>query len=680
MKKFINLLIRFWRWLLKLLGLYEEETIKEKKIMDLHFKTNETYRGVKNNPASKTFIFDNQFDCAKRVVEWLASDEPRSNYAIIQGYPQSGKTGAMIAIANIILCDKLYVKSKLGIRRIIYITGSNSKGLKGQTEERFKNLLTYTVEELKEKGISVEFKKNSDLKNENIQFDRTKRTPDLSDSLIFIDESHFATNETKNVLPKWLTNNGINFMRNEPQLMDKNVYMVSVSATPYAETGADTMRVKGTFELVPANGYNYNWNFNLLGITERERTDPTAVLNNLKKCCEHLKEIEDKTGVCKCIIARINSGRNNRGKLMDIIAPELEQYFDISEFSLDEGGTDVNNLENKIMSYCGSEQFDRNPNKYLMIYIKGILRMGMSLRDSVKEHIGAIYDVTAPAITAGKTTIATTEQGLLGRICGYWNYTGDILAMIPEEHQDVLHWAKELYDENGEYIDKEELVFRLRNGEVPSRSAGRKSVGKKRTDLDVDCDQGIVHIDITDWLNEKIRNNVTCDVKSKNHKGSVRKTTLHFTENFFEEKCHNATSIYRLFAAEHHEALDGILGRTFDSDEWLTFDKSETPVDYYNAPINFIQTKWYDENLKQVIVNSDLKSGIKITEAYRGNNTIGARCFAVSLRVPKLENPTDEKRLIMDIRQGVIVKKKPKKTRDRIRIPVKDTDLSKDVA
>lgn len=677
----INIFIRFWRWLLQLLGLYEEDIIKEKNKMDLQFKTNETYRGAKTDPTSKTFIFDNQFDCAKRVVEWLASDEPRSNYAIIQGYPQSGKTGAMIAIGNIILRDKLYTKSKLGIKRIIYITGSNSRNLKDQSEVRFKNLLLYTVEELEEKGISVEFKKNSDLYKENKQFDFTKRkTTDLSNSLIFIDESHYGTNSITTVVQRWLMNNGINFMRNEPQLMDKNVYMVSVSATPYSETGADTMQVKGTFELVPADGYNYNWDFNLLGITERERTDPTAVLCNLKKCAEHLKEIEEKTGTCKCIIARINSGRNNRGKLMDIIAPELEQYFDIREFSLDEGGTDVNNLESQIVAYCGSEHFERHPNKYLMIYIKGILRMGISLRNSVKKYVGAIYDVTSPALGSGKTTIATTEQGLLGRICGYWDYAGDILAMIPEEHQGALNYSKKIYKKNGEYVDKEAVILGIRSGEISPKAAGIKSAGKRRTNFEVDCDQGIAHIDITDWLNEKIHNNITCDVKYRNNNGHVRKTTLHFTENFFDEKCHNATSIYRLFAAEHHEALDYILGRTFDKDEWLSFDKSETPVEYYNAPINFIQTKWYDENLKQVIINSDLKNGIKITEAYRGNKTIGARCFAVSLRVPKVENPTDKKHLIMDIRQGVITKKKPKKSRERIRIPVKDTDLTKSVA
>lgn len=55
----INIFIRFWRWLLKLLGLYEEETTKEKNKMDLQFKTNETYRGAKTDPTDeKRLIMD----------------------------------------------------------------------------------------------------------------------------------------------------------------------------------------------------------------------------------------------------------------------------------------------------------------------------------------------------------------------------------------------------------------------------------------------------------------------------------------------------------------------------------------------------------------------------------------------------------------------------------------------
>lgn len=170
-------------------------------------------------------LYPNQIKCAINGIKMFDSNLPRPNHLVVQGKTQAGKTGVLTSM--IMLIGELKIEEAMSINTIYYITGDNGCGLLKQTNERIKHCFTAN-------GIKCEFKsqKNSDLKkdisNEQV----------LTNVLIFIDESHYGVSSEKNILIKWLESKHIN-MHNDIELVEKSVYIVSNSATPYGEIISD---------------------------------------------------------------------------------------------------------------------------------------------------------------------------------------------------------------------------------------------------------------------------------------------------------------------------------------------------------------------------------------------------------------------------------------------------------
>lgn len=397
------------------------DTIREKGDFSIFRKTKEPY--------------DNQIDCALDILCTFSNKRPRHNYVVVKGNTQSGKTGVFVSLINIIYGLKLS-ESYLNINKIFYITGDNSVQQKKQTTESLEGCLA-NIEVMAANGLKVILLKRSDMSKktwEKIAEENNISSTDINNSMFFIDESHYGSGQEKNVLIKWLGNGGLT-LRNDSDLIKKNVYIISNSATPYPEIESDLADTKQYVFYKPGNGYKGLWDFKYDFIEKDIFTcDNETVETYLKKWYKHLESIERERGKVKCVVARITFAKYR--KYQDII----DKYFDVIQIDSSGGTIDYQKMECAIMSYCkdgfGRTKFNSRKKKFLMVIVKGGLRMAVRINEDVKDLIGPIYDYTAT-----KENVTATEQGVWGRLCGYRNKNGeykDTIICVNRSHGEAL--------------------------------------------------------------------------------------------------------------------------------------------------------------------------------------------------------------------------------------------------
>lgn len=357
-------------------------------------------------------LSDNQIDCAKTVIRAFDSEYPKTNYVLVKGQAQAGKTGVLFAMVNII--NRLRLKETLNISTIVYITADNSKGLVSQQYGRSEKSLV----EFSDDDVKIVFLKRSDFKNYKT------RVSSIDNSIIFIDESHFGTSKEENLLPQFLFHYGIDYLKNT-NLEDHNIRIISNTATPYAELESDKVESKITVFLEPADGYIGILDFaqNVVSLTRNafdRRIADTTLPKLFSDVHKYLSEIEDRKLVVKCAIFRA-CGRRDLSNIYKYAGDK----FDVYEFDTSRGSAlDYDNLWNKIDLYCMTGR-GRTPGRYLMVVIKDAMRMGISIREkedhnTTKNRIAVLYDYPSDRYKPD-----VTEQGLLGRMCGYRDQEDD---------------------------------------------------------------------------------------------------------------------------------------------------------------------------------------------------------------------------------------------------------------
>lgn len=363
-------------------------------------------------------IYPNQMRCAIRGIEKFDSNLPRPNHLVVQGKTQAGKTGVLTSM--IMLIAELGIENAMEIDTIYYITGDNGCKLVKQTEERISHCFTAN-------GIKCEFKclKNSDLKKD------IGNGGVLTKAIIFIDESHYGTSKEENILIKWMESKGCN-MHNDRELVEKNVYIVSNSATPYGEINSDCGKYKSYIALETED---WNGEKGYVGFKEYDEKNCIVPVSsqinkgNIESVCEGLSnrlgEIFEKTGKRKCGIIRMTK------ELFKSHHVVLERYFHIERFFATNDNINYAEIENKMEHDC--EVWD----KPMVFVVCGAYRMGVSIPAYCKKNIGFVFDF---ASGSGKTNVITTEQGLMGRVTGYWKTDDwcDMTIYINEKHYKGL--------------------------------------------------------------------------------------------------------------------------------------------------------------------------------------------------------------------------------------------------
>ncbi|MDE7389861.1 MAG: DEAD/DEAH box helicase family protein [Lachnospiraceae bacterium] len=374
---------------------------------------------------SAGFIHQEQLEAAKEVVCELAANIVRTNHVILVAKMQSGKTGTCNAITNMIMTTAL--RKELAVKRVLFITGMNDCGLANQTYERVleqvipatdSNIYDGTKATAKNKNCKYYVLKNSNLK---------KFTEDINGSLIFIDEAHFGSKE-RNVLTKFMLSKGIDW-KNKNSLISNNVYIVSVSATPFEEIISDTAECKPMVILKTSDNY--------VGVSEyiekglihqatKNDIDDGSIFSYIEDAYERMEENSEK-GIVIVRTRKFDAFYAN--KFITDNFDIHEMYASGSKIEYDKlndimtSMVEKNNANNKAdYTFDRAQsalvaQGEKTPSvakveiKPLLVLIKGAFRAGITITRKAKDLIYMIYDYSAGA--------DTTAQALLGRMCGY---------------------------------------------------------------------------------------------------------------------------------------------------------------------------------------------------------------------------------------------------------------------
>lgn len=412
-------------------------------------------------------IYQNQIDGAKHILQvFLGIGQNQSNYVIAKGMTQSGKTGTYAAVFYAIHNDTTgtFKKHLFGgtAPQLCVITGDNQIQSKLQNERRLWNLVGCQDTEI--------FKKNSDLRKDI----EKKRQQHAKNTIIVIDESHYGSCDFNNVLNQWLIMNGIVGMTNNQQhQIDNNIYIISNSATPYGEIRSDDAETKYHYTIPHGESYVGYPHLASVFTTHEETKTVDAISSALEEINSHLTSLqikEDNFIQRKIAIARITSKQQT-----DVTIPD---NFYVVPFVSNKNETNINynKMYQTILAYATGvlnkrtkkisfEYFYDNAllnekktvqegrfelteeeleilgqnirlGKHLLIQIKGGCKMAVTIPLSIKKCIGGICDISN---AKGKPEI--TEQGLLGRMCGYWNGSEawkDIQIHVSAKHGNEL--------------------------------------------------------------------------------------------------------------------------------------------------------------------------------------------------------------------------------------------------
>lgn len=361
----------------------------------IDFANNDMFR-VSNDTSDNGYIFDRQINVAKEIVKAFLNKNTRRNHIILNAQMQSGKTSVINATENII--HELKLESIMGINKYFILTGMNDVMLRDQT-------FTRMIEQVKNANASNSYYTKKHSKHDSNKYFVIKNSDlmayegSLDNSVIFIDESHYGSND-KNILSQFLYKHGVNW-KDENSLISKNIYIVSVSATPFNEIISDTINVKKCIKLDCDDSY-------------------VGVSDYVNGGFIHSGKFEDTVGGIEDILANAYD-KMLADDIMGACIVRTRKFDEIKEndfinywYNVIEIYANGSKIQYKKMYDALDELIQNNGSntiKPILFLVKGAFRAGITLNTEYKDYIYAVYDYS--------TKSEATCQALLGRMCGY---------------------------------------------------------------------------------------------------------------------------------------------------------------------------------------------------------------------------------------------------------------------
>lgn len=283
---------------------------------------------------------------------------------------QSGKTGTFQYVIQKMLGFGL-------VKKVIIMSGMNDNDLKDQA---IKDTTMYNPDYFS----FIEVKFNRDL----------KKIHGLKDTLVVLDESHFGSTLGQKV-DECLERNGIAVDGNDFKMHENNNYILTVSATPFAEW-SDFQRGKNQNKevifLKSSEGY--------IGIRDFYEAGQIYPMFDIKKNRDKfIRLLRDN----KYYIGRFDKRAFNEDQIKSLCDEAGAKMIVFAQSS------SMSSFVTKLTQI--NDMMAEAPEQPTVIVIKGKLRAGCVL--SNKQHIGWIWENSASPKTD------TIMQGLMGRCCGY---------------------------------------------------------------------------------------------------------------------------------------------------------------------------------------------------------------------------------------------------------------------
>jgi hypothetical protein len=331
----------------------------------------------------------------------------KSFWNVLAAEMQSGKTNTYLWVAFEML--------RIGeINNIYIICGTSSKRLKEQLQNDYDDALDDYIDEMERLGINIDNRKiiKNKIKNtKKIYFSNDlSKIPELPNNTLLIwDESHYAQ-DVKNRPNILLNKLGIEATGKIEYLKNKNIKILSVSATGFSEI-SDNYHFEQSKKIVRLkNGERY------IGVKKFwENGNIILFKNPLEKLNEilenHLRE--KRYAIVRC------SNKN-------YIA--IKQLFELYNWNVKTFNSKTNEIDSL-------EYLKDRPDKNTVVLINGMCRMGEKL---CKEHISFVMETTKFPKTD------TILQSLLGRMSGYDSnmyiqiYISENVIMTKEDDENEI--------------------------------------------------------------------------------------------------------------------------------------------------------------------------------------------------------------------------------------------------
>ena len=325
------------------------------------------------------------------------------HWVVLQAQMQSGKTDTYLFVA----AEMLFYKK---VKHVIIMCGNGEIELKTQLikdlkafEHKYNELLEVvlgkSVSERREIREQINLDDNIKIRyGADLASKHDHVIGDMKDTLLIWDESHHAAGQM-NRPNKFLKRMGISADGNPLRLEgeEQNTYVLSVSATPFAELSDfhhESQR-KEVVVLQPGDGYRgvaYYLN-KIISFADWSVTLP-----------EILHQYAAKSASAKYALIRIN-GDEDMEKARKITDENgwLFKVFDAENVARGKKTHDSSIMQSL-------DELAMAPLKNTVIFIRGMCRMGKKVP---KQHLAFVME------TARNPNTDTVLQGLLGRMCGY---------------------------------------------------------------------------------------------------------------------------------------------------------------------------------------------------------------------------------------------------------------------
>ena len=385
--------------------------MNQESLASILIKKNNSFFRKSEDVTNKGYIHDQQINTARKIVLQLASNILRSNHVNLVSPMQAGKTSVCNAVVNLILKTHLY-KSMM-VKKFMFISGMNDCGLKDQTYTRLiEQVFGANVDNVyfgrrSKKNLSKNkffVLKNSDL---------LKYEGNIDNSVIFIDESHYGSNEN-NILTKFLVKQGIDW-KDKNELINRNIYIISVSATPFDELVSDIAEAKKMIEIEIDKNYvgvnDYLTNDLIKDADKDDITEEGAIFDYIMDADERMAQ---NNTIGAIFIRTRNFDVIKENSYVQNNFNIFEMYSQGSKIEYDKLNSMLSQLKEDSERYKYYQMLGiEDRYKPLLILIKGAFRAGITINSDFKDLIYMVYDYSIKA--------DTTAQALLGRMCGYRN-------------------------------------------------------------------------------------------------------------------------------------------------------------------------------------------------------------------------------------------------------------------